>query len=234
MNVLLLLLLAQSPLFSADRIVEIHEQVARECPRQWQMSHAHEGDGWHAEARDYIIEVIKRVNKESGGSVGGNWRRGNVGDLSMDGVTFRAADGKFYFADTIRGAGGPSPSIGFNVTGEAPEVGFVDASELPAPARACGVAPPPAPKPNPDPTPNPNPAPAPAPPVDLGPVLAALREAQADRDLLRAQIAALAERLEAANQSVLVSIDLGKQQLANPPSYRGGIFGIPVVLRPEK
>ena len=124
---------AQTPVFPRDQIVSILEQTRTDCPLQWSTAHR-EGS---PQRWDFIIAAVQRLDRASSGSVGGNWRRGNVGDLSMDGVTFRGTDGRFWFADVIGGAGGSNPSVTFNVTGEAPAHGFVSAADLPAPQIEC-------------------------------------------------------------------------------------------------
>jgi hypothetical protein len=108
---------AQTPVFPQAQISAILEQTARDCTRQWGNAHR-EG---HPERYDYIIEAVKRLYLASGGTVGGNWRRVVIGDLSMDGLTIdmREPNGTIqrYFADVIAGAGGPNPRLVFNVTG---------------------------------------------------------------------------------------------------------------------
>ena len=136
---------AQTPVFPANRIVAILEQTATDCTRQWGNAHK-EGS---PERYDWIIEAVRRVYVASGGTVGGNWRRAIVGDLSMDGlsVLMQEPNGQqqYYFADVIAGAGGPNPRIVFAVTGMlrdgggayAPH-GFVKAGDLPPPVVGCG------------------------------------------------------------------------------------------------
>ncbi len=232
---------AQEPLFSSQAIKDIHEAVRRDCPRAW--SHAHkDGD---PERFDYMIEVVRRVYPASGGTVGGNWQRGQVGRFSMDGVTFKARDGRYYFADTIAGAGGASPSIGFNVTGEAPEVGFVDPSELPGAHVACvpGGHKPPVVEP---PVINP----PTSQPIDLSAVLKALATLQGRVEVAIAigeQARAAAVRGEshageakniAQNISDrLVELEARSQRvelmLKNPPEYKGRILGMGFTIRAE-
>lgn len=128
---------AQTPVYPADRILATLNAVVASCPRAWQHAH-HPGD---PERYDFIIHAAKRLYTESNGTVSANWRRGVHGDLSMDGLTFRATNDRFYFADVIGGAGGPSPSLTFNITGEAPSYGFVAPADLPAAVVACSADP---------------------------------------------------------------------------------------------
>jgi hypothetical protein len=107
---------AQTPIFPQAKIIAILEQTASDCQRQWKAAH-----GPTNEKYDYIIEAVKRLYVASAGTVGGNWRRVVIGDLSMDGLTvdMREPNGTIqrYFADVIAGAGGTNPRIVFNVTG---------------------------------------------------------------------------------------------------------------------
>jgi hypothetical protein len=245
---------AQSPVFGGD-IAGILHQTAAACPRAWSKAHA-EGD---PERYDFIIEAVKRLYEASGGSVGGNWRRGDVGDLSMDGITVLASDGRYYFADVIGGAGGNNPTIGFRFdpanllrdrAGNYAPHGFVKASDLPRPAVACGTAP----NPNPGPTPNPNPAPTPQPPaVDLGPLVSKLAALEAAINAMQGNLLGRAQILAAIQefQSQLVGIQLDlvdvraqnrmligilndiNAKLSEPLVLKGTLLGMPVTLRKQ-
>lgn len=86
------------------------EAVKRDYPRAWQHCH-HEGD---PERYDYIILAGRKLYPQGGGTVGCNWKRANVGDLSMDGLTVESpSNGRYYFDDVISGAGGSNPSISY-------------------------------------------------------------------------------------------------------------------------
>ena len=88
-------------------ILAILNQVRAEFPRAFQTAHSNSPERF-----DYIILATRRLFIASGGTVGGNWRRAAVGDLSMDGLSVEnPADGRYYFADVIFGAGGPNPGI---------------------------------------------------------------------------------------------------------------------------
>jgi hypothetical protein len=92
---------------SQAEILGILNQVRAEFPRAFQTAHTNSSEKY-----DYIILATRRLIVASGGTVGGNWRRASVGDLSMDGLSVEnPADGQYYFADVISGAGGCCPSI---------------------------------------------------------------------------------------------------------------------------
>jgi hypothetical protein len=93
---------------SAGEIISVLTQVRNAFPRAWSRAH-HHGD---PERYDFIILACRALYQRSGGTIGCNWRRAVVGDLSMDGLSVEnPADGRYYFADVIAGAGGPNPSI---------------------------------------------------------------------------------------------------------------------------
>jgi hypothetical protein len=95
---------------SQGEIVNILNQVRAQFPRAFQTAHTNSSEKY-----DYIILAIRRLYAESGGTVGGNWRRASVGDLSMDGLSVEnPADGRYYFADVIFGAGGSNPGIQYD------------------------------------------------------------------------------------------------------------------------
>jgi hypothetical protein len=76
-------------------------------PRAWSLAHT-----GSSERYDYIILACRALYTASGGTVGCNFRRAAIGDLSMDGLSVEnPADGRYYFADVISGAGGCCPSI---------------------------------------------------------------------------------------------------------------------------
>jgi hypothetical protein len=61
---------------------------------------------------DFMILACRRLYQASGGTVGCNWRRASIGDLSMDGLSVEnPSDGRYYFADVIGGAGGCCPEL---------------------------------------------------------------------------------------------------------------------------
>jgi len=94
---------------SQGEILAILNQTRADFPRAFQTAHTHS-----AERYDFIILATRRLFLASGGTVGGNWRRAAVGDLSMDGLSVEnPADGRYYFADVIFGAGGPNPGISY-------------------------------------------------------------------------------------------------------------------------
>lgn len=92
---------------SREEILAILHQTRADFPRAFQTAHTHSSERY-----DFIILATRRLIMASGGTVGGNWRRAAVGDLSMDGLSVEnPADGRYYFADVIFGAGGPNPGI---------------------------------------------------------------------------------------------------------------------------
>lgn len=93
---------------STGEISTILNQVRAAYPRAWSLAHR----SGTPERWDFIILATRRLFQASGGTIGANWRRAQVGDLSMDGLSVEnPADGRYYFADVICGAGGPSPYI---------------------------------------------------------------------------------------------------------------------------
>jgi hypothetical protein len=97
---------------SPGEIVGIMNQVAAAYPRAFRLAHSHT-----AERYDFIILACRALFQAGGGTVGCNWRRAVVGDLSMDGITVEKPDGRFYFADMIMGAGGSNPRIAYSELG---------------------------------------------------------------------------------------------------------------------
>ena len=92
---------------SHAEILAILNQTRADFPRAFQTAHTHSSERY-----DFIILATRRLFLASGGTVGGNWRRAAVGDLSMDGLSVEnPADGRYYFADVIFGAGGCCPGI---------------------------------------------------------------------------------------------------------------------------
>jgi hypothetical protein len=141
---------AQTPVYPKEQILTVLRDVARACPRAWDHAHV-EGD---RERLDFIIHAVRRLDAASGGKVGGNWRRADVGDLSADGLSYVAADGRVYFADVIARAkdrvDSPwTPEIAFQSdansllrdrAGNYAPHGFVSAAQLPQPAVRCGAS----------------------------------------------------------------------------------------------
>jgi hypothetical protein len=93
-----------------SHINDILHRVKDAYPRAWGNAH-HEG---HPERYDWNIlagKALQAENVKAGGTpdaIGCNWRRADVGDLSMDGLSVMGPDGRYYFADIIVGAGGPN------------------------------------------------------------------------------------------------------------------------------
>ena len=100
-------------MLSDAEIYRILQNVREANPRAWAHAH-HEGD---PERYDYIILAGKRLFAASNGQIGCNWRRAVVGDLSMDGISVVGADGRYYFADVITGAGGSNPQLTYRTPG---------------------------------------------------------------------------------------------------------------------
>ena len=93
---------------SAGEITAIMQEVRAQYPGAWFNSHR---DG-SPERWDYIILAGRRLYAASGGTVGCNYRRATVGDLSMDGLSIEnPSNGRYYFIDAVSGAGGPNPQI---------------------------------------------------------------------------------------------------------------------------
>jgi hypothetical protein len=219
-------------------------------PRAWEMAHREN----HAERYDFIILAIRALWPAGGGAVGGNWRRGVHGDLSMDGISVNIG-GEWRFADVIVGAGGSNPSLGYRTPGpEAAlrnssgqyigEAGVAKPQDLPP---VVGTPTPPV-----DPPVDPPPVDPPPPAVNLQPVLDAIaamrqqvsvhtsliQEARhaADTAASRADDARVIaqntrDRLEDLNKELLAI----KSAAENPPTYKGsaGFLGT-VTLRPQK
>jgi hypothetical protein len=96
---------------SPGEILSILQSTVANYPRAWQHSH-HSGD---PERYDWIILASRALYQASGGTIGANWRRAVPGDLSMDGLSVEnPADGRYYFADIIFGAGGPNPQVTYS------------------------------------------------------------------------------------------------------------------------
>jgi hypothetical protein len=92
---------------SPGEIVSHLNATAAAYPRAWQQAHSGSSESW-----DFIILACRRLYTASGGTIGCNFRRAVVGDVSMDGLSIEnPSDGRYYFADVIAGAGGPNPSI---------------------------------------------------------------------------------------------------------------------------
>jgi hypothetical protein len=141
---------AQSPVYPRDQILAVLHDVARGCPRAWERAHV-QGD---PERLDFIIYAVRQLDAVSDGKVGGNWRRADVGDLSADGLSYVATDGRVYFADVIARAkehvDSPwTPEIAFQSdansllrdrAGNYAPHGFVSAGQLPQPAVACSAS----------------------------------------------------------------------------------------------
>jgi hypothetical protein len=87
-------------------------QVAAERPGDLRFScpTEHRGDN-----NNFMIEVVRRLRQQSA-RWGFNWKRGNVGDLSQDIVTYFYGEGsaegstQVYIVDIIGGHCGPNPS----------------------------------------------------------------------------------------------------------------------------
>lgn len=242
--------------FSGDRINQILHEIATDCPRAWSNAHR-EG---HPERYDFIIYAVQRLYAASGGTVGGNWRRAVIGDLSMDGISVDGfADGR-RFADVIVGAGGTNPMLGYRTPGPdallrdsagnyAPH-GFVHARDLPAPAVPCSSSGPIDPPP-----------PPPPPTIDLKLVLEAIAALQQLLERLHVKADELAGKLTAHEQTLStiegaadaafkqaqVAADNTRELLnATPtqgcskehpdrcPEYEFRVFGSPVIARPRK
>lgn len=92
---------------SPGEITGILVAVRNAYPRAWSLAHT-----GSSERYDYIILACRALYTASGGTVGCNFRRAAIGDLSMDGLSVEnPSDGRYYFADVISGAGGCCPSI---------------------------------------------------------------------------------------------------------------------------
>jgi hypothetical protein len=95
---------------SPGDVLGLIESVARRYPRAWQLAHS-----TAPERHDFAILVARELFTESGGTIGGNWRRAVIGDFSMDGLSIEnPADGRYYFRDYIVGAGGPHARISYD------------------------------------------------------------------------------------------------------------------------
>ncbi len=249
---------AQSPKFPADRINAILLQTAHDCDEAWR--HAHDGG---PQENDFMIEADRRLYDASGGTVGGNWSRAQVGRFSRDGISVEFTDGRYYFQDVIGGAGGPNPTLHYSAPGldallrdssgnYAPQ-GFIHARDLPPMHTPCGASTPP--------PPTPTPTPAPAPPTDLKPILDAIGQLQQLLERLHVKVDELAGKATAHDQVLSIieaaadaafkqaqsAADTAREILnATPlqacsseqpgrcPEYVFRVFGSTVVARPRQ
>lgn len=155
----------------------------------------------------------------------GNLRK-NPGQTQIHGHAEDAAlylvnGGLSVAVDFIGGAGSPNPSPGWIV--DAPR--YAESDWLPP--HNCGVVVAP-----PGPTP-PNPVPPAT--VDLTPLvgrLDRLEVALAELSLAVASVGATTRQIADRVEMVLVSNDRIIRQMLVPPDYKGGLFGVPVTLRP--
>jgi hypothetical protein len=100
---------AQAP--EPDLILETLLQTAQDFPQAWVRAHTSAPEKY-----DFIVLAIRRLYAVTNGAVRGNWRRGDVGDLSMDGISVRVGS-EWRFADVIAGAGGSNPRIVYATPG---------------------------------------------------------------------------------------------------------------------
>lgn len=158
-----------------------------------------------------------------------NWGhlRKNPGQTQLhghaeDAALYRVEGGLSIAVDFIGGSGGPNPQPGW--IADSPRY----TADFWFPPHNCGAAP--------------EPTPQPAPVVDLSAVLAKLDALSNQIHALSLQIADVGENAEQAKavaqsardriEDTLQAVDLARQQINRPPIYTGGIFGIPVTLRP--
>jgi hypothetical protein len=200
-------------------------------PAAWACAHT------GAACTDDFIQALAADLYAKYPNVGLNGKRGNYGDLSDDALAvFVESNGdcvdqrtgrQMIVVDVIGGAGGPNPS--------------------PAWARVgCGAGNPGAwVQPGGATRPLPNP-PVQEKPLDLRAIelrLQALEEAITglqgdllDREYVIESINGFKEqlnRIENRVETTLTAVDLARQQLQNPPTYKGSLFGLGITLRPQ-
>lgn len=224
--------------------LQIMREVAESCPRAYM--NAHRDENQHPEAWDYVILATQALKKFDP-AFGMNGKRGDVNNPSSDALVYRTPSG-IRIIDFLIGAGEHGNDTGrlawTDVTAESTVGGrvmgaYIDPDSK-SPVVACGAEPPP-----------------PPPPTDgLQAVLDAIARLEAkvselagkvselsgdllDREFVitsiegfKTQLAALEKWADTIHSQVLVGNDLQRQQLANPPEYKGRVFGFGVTLRP--
>jgi hypothetical protein len=92
---------------SAGEILSHLQATRNNYPNAFFNAHRGGPESW-----DFIILACRRLYSASGGTVGCNFRRAVINDVSMDGLSVEnPSDGRYYFADVIAGAGGPNPTL---------------------------------------------------------------------------------------------------------------------------
>lgn len=207
---LITLTLALMPAMAFAQVPD-HRQVPRDLFPQFDVV---------ADTGAFTDAVICRLNQldPRWGNLHKNPGQTQLHGHAEDAALYNNPTGLLTAVDFIGGSGGPNPQPGWIV--DAPRYTTDDW----LPPHNCVDAPTP-----------PNTTPAPNPVDDLQPVTSRIDALAAD---VRALTAAVND-LRAANQvvgtrveAVLASNDRIIRQLLEPPDYKGGIFGVPITLRP--
>ena len=172
---------------------------------------------------DTVICTLNQIDS-NWGNLRKNPGQTQIHGHAEDAALYRNLNGLSTAVDFIGGSGGPNPQPGWIVDAPRYTIDFWN------PPHNCGTVP--APGPNPGPTPSPQ---VPPTQVDLAPLverLDRLERALAELSLQSASLGSTIRQI-ADRQEVNIAVsDRIIRQLLEPVVYKGGVFGVPITLRP--